>query len=84
MFRDNLLRPSYGEAHFYTVSYPVTCLDLLHSSVTLKMDAAGYSKGWHTCTRVQDIITPKPKIRSHKGITTTAGNVLLQFKPQYE
>jgi len=42
--RDNLLRPSYGQVHFYTILYPVTCLDLLHSSVTLKMEAAGYSK----------------------------------------
>jgi hypothetical protein len=82
MFRDNLLRPFYREAHFHTVSYPITCLDLLQSSVTLKMDAAGYSK--RMANMYQSIITPKPKFRYHKGIFTTAGNVLLQFKPQYE
>lgn len=85
MSRDNLLRPFYGQAHLYTVSHPVTCLDILHSSVTLKIEAAGYLLQ-KDCKHVSEgrVSTPKPKIRSHGGIFTTAVNVLPQFKPHYE
>jgi hypothetical protein len=48
------------------------------------MDAAGYSKRMANVYQSTGYHNPEAQNKSHKRIFTTAGNVLLQFKPQYE